>query len=95
MDLIKLLDAVEDQESFLEFARALYEDKDDEDRKEKENPSNSYNHGRNGWEKNTIAGYLESAISWAEDSDFGNKTEKTDNLWKMFALFLHGGKIYE
>jgi hypothetical protein len=95
MELEDYLDRVKDQKSFLEFAKALQADKEDEDRKEKENPSNPYSHGWNGWENITIQGFLESATSWAEDSNFGDKIEKTENLWKKFALFLYGGKIYE
>ena len=95
MKLEDLLDRVKDHQTFLEFARALQADKADEDQKENENPSEPFSPGWNGWENNTIAGFLEAAIAWAEDSDFGNKTVKPDNLWKEFALFLYGGKIYE
>jgi hypothetical protein len=95
MKLIDYLSRVEDQKSFIEFAKALQTDKENEDRKEKEKPSNPYGHGWNGWENTTIEGFLESAIAWAEDSEFGDRIEKTDNLWKKFALFLYGGKIYE
>ncbi len=93
MELHEYLDKVNDQESFLEFAKALQADKEDEDRKEKENPSNPYGHGANGWENNSIDGFLESAVAWAEDSNFGNNIEKTDNEWKKFALFLYCGKF--
>ncbi len=93
MELHEYLDRVKDQESFLEFARALQTDKEDEDRKEK--PANPYSHGWNGWVNNTIDGFLESAIAWSEDSNFGNNIENTKNPWKKFALFLYGGKIYE
>jgi hypothetical protein len=95
MELIDYLSRVEDQKSFIEFAKALQADKEDEIRKEKEKPSNPYSHGWNGWENTTIEGFLESAIAWAEDSEFGDRIERTDNLWKKFALFLYGGKIYE
>ena len=95
MELHEYLDRVKDQESFLEFARALQTDKEDEDRKEKEKPANPYSYGWNGWVNNTIDGFLESAIAWSEDSNFGNNIENTENPWKKFALFLYGGKIYE
>ena len=95
MKLVDYLNRVEDQKSFIEFAKALQADKEDENRKEKKKPSNPYGHGWNGWENTTIDGFLESAIAWAEDSEFGDRIEKTDNLWKKFALFLYGGKIYE
>ncbi len=95
MELEEFLEKVEDQESFLEFARALQADKEDENQKEKYNPSNPYGHGWNGWENTTINGFLESAIAWSEDSGFGDDIDEYDNLWKKFALFLYGGKIYE
>ena len=95
MTLEDYLDRVVDQESFLAFARALRDDKANEAEKGKANPSNPYGHGWNGWENTTIEGFLESAVAWAEDSEFGNKIESTENPWKKFALFLHGGKIYE
>lgn len=95
MTLEDYLEQVVDQESFLVFARALRDDKEDEMQKEWAKPSNPYSHGWNGWQNATIEGFLESAVAWAEDSDFGSKIEPTDNPWKKFALFLYGGKIYE
>jgi len=62
MDLLKQLDKVIDEKTFLEFARALQADKEDENRKEKSRPSSPYSHGRNGWENSTIDGFLESAL---------------------------------
>ena len=95
MKLEEYLDKVEDEISFLDFVRALQVDKEDEQRKENDNPSNPYNHGWNGWENSTIEGFLESAVAWAQDSDFGRAIEPNANQWKRFALFLYGGKIYE
>jgi hypothetical protein len=95
MELHEYLERVVDEHSFLEFAKALVADKEDEDRKEKVNPLNPYSHGWNGWQSATIAQFLESAVAWAEDSDFGAKMQPNDNPWKKFALFLYGGKIYE
>ena len=95
MTLDDLLEEVVDQDSFLEFARALLADKEDETKKEKLNPSNPYSHGQNGWENSSIEGFLESAVAWAEDSNFGEKFQTQDNPWRKFALFLNGGKIYE
>ncbi|MDH3417730.1 MAG: hypothetical protein OEM64_15580 [Gammaproteobacteria bacterium] len=57
-ELIELLDAVVDEESFLVFAKALQADKEDEDEKEKANSSNPYSHGWNGWESAGIADFL-------------------------------------
>ena len=95
MDLINLLEKVKDQDTFLAFAKALQTDREDEVQKEKKNPSGTYSSGANGWENSSIDGFLESAIAWAEDSNFGNKIEGIDSLWKKFALFLYAGKTYE
>ncbi|XLP07750.1 hypothetical protein ACI7YQ_02520 [Alteromonas marina] len=92
MDLLDLIEHVNDQESFLAFAKALEEDKRDETKKEIYEPSSPYSHGANGWQNSSIEDFLESAIAFAEDS----VTWQTENnMWKKFALFLVGGKIYE
>ncbi|WP_218398523.1 hypothetical protein [Alteromonas lipotrueae] len=92
MDLLDLIEHVNDEESFLAFAKALEEDKRDESEKEKRKTSNIYSHGANGWQNASIEDFLESAIAFAED----NATWQIEtNLWKKFALFLLGGKIYE
>ncbi len=92
MDLDELLEKVEDQESFLAFAKALQADKEDEAKKEQITPSSPYSHGLNGWENSSIEDFLESAIAFTEDSE---QWQREPNLWKKFALFLYGGKIYE
>ncbi len=60
MELNEYLAKVTDQELFLEFVKVLQADKEDEDRKEKGDFSNPYSHDWNGWENNTIDGFLES-----------------------------------
>lgn len=97
MELITCLDNVIDEKSFLEFVKALQADKENEDRKEKKNPSGAYSSGHNGWENSTISDFLESAVAWAEDTNFGEKQDSSskDNPWKRFAVFLYCGKIYE
>ena len=95
MELESYLEKVVDEESFLEFAKALKADQEAEDLKEKVKPSAPYSSGQNGWGNSTVSGFLESAIAWAEDGEFGNTIEPDANPWKKFALFLYGGKIYE
>jgi hypothetical protein len=95
MTLDDFLEKVNDQKSFLEFARALQADKEDENRKEKESPSSPYSSGWNGWQNSSIETFLDAAIAWADASNFGENFETVDNLWKKFALFLYCGKIYE
>ncbi|AEF21569.1 DUF7660 family protein [Pseudomonas fulva] len=81
MELHELLDRVEDSATFLEFARALEKDK-------------AANSGE--WQNTTIEDFLESAISWAQSSDFGLRQGlEPSNPWQQFAVFLYCGKIYE
>ncbi|XVN15726.1 hypothetical protein QZH46_07060 [Pseudomonas corrugata] len=80
MELHDLLDQVNDSQTFLRFARALMADCADS----------------MDWENNTIEGFLESAIAWAESSDFGiSQGLQPSNSWQQFAVFLYCGKIYE
>jgi len=97
MELEAYLDNVVDIKTFLEFAKALQADKEDEDRKEKKNSANPYGSGHNGWENSTISDFLESAVAWAEDTNFGEEQDSNlrHNTWKQFAIFLYCGKIYE
>ena len=91
-----LLESVNDEHSFLAFAKALHADRADEDAKERDAPSNAYGPGANGWENGTIEQFLGDAIAWAESTNVGLKQGLTeDNPWKRFAVFLYCGKIYE
>jgi len=89
-------EAVEDAASFLVFARALLADRERSVRLEKEQalPPNCAGHA--GWENGSIESFLEAAISWAEDSKFGQgQSTAPENPWRQFALFLYCGKTYE
>jgi hypothetical protein len=89
-------DAVCDSSTFLAFVRELIADREDEVRKEENRPSSPHGPGANGWENCTIEGFLESAVAWVEDSDFGIKQGLSpENPWRQFANFLYMGKIYE
>ncbi len=91
-----LLEQVCDEETFLIFLKALMNDRIDEIEKEKISPSSPYEAGANGWQNNTIDGFLEAAIAWAEDSKDGLKYyEKESNPWKRCADILYMGKVYE
>lgn len=96
MQLHEALDSVTDATSFLAFARLLAEDRRDEVQKVAANPSQPFGAGANGWENDTIEGFLGAAISWAEATNVGlSQGLASDNLWKRFAVFLYCGKIYE
>jgi hypothetical protein len=96
--LIELLENVIDEQTFLEFVRALLADRIDEVEKERLSPSHPYGSGANGWENGTIEMSLQAAISWADGSHFGRSRidgKFNGNPWSQFAHFLYAGKIYE
>jgi hypothetical protein len=49
------------------------------------------------WQNDTIEHFLESALAWAQDSNFGRSQGLSEdvNAWRRFAVFLFCGKIYE
>ena len=89
--LLGKLDKVDDQESFLDFVRALAHDRRDRTATEKAYPHSGQ---PNGWERSTIEEYL-SAVSWAEDSQGQLTGFSREATWRGFATFLYCGKIYE
>ncbi|MEW8439690.1 MAG: hypothetical protein AB2689_16200 [Candidatus Thiodiazotropha taylori] len=99
--LVELAEKVEDQESFLVFVRELVKDRERAVNKENENPSPPYGPDAGGWENTSIESYLEGAIAWAEDSQFGSKMAfpdyeiKSVSEWRKFAAFLMAGRVYE
>ena len=88
----ELLEKVKDEQSFLNFARALQMDRESREGKAIDEFGFS-----DDWANNSISGFLEGAIAWAEDSDFGIRQDSglETNKWKQFAVFLYCGKMYE
>lgn len=88
----ELLENVKDEKTFLLFVKALITDREPHEDK----PSDEVGFTED-WANNSISGFLESAVAWAEDSDFGIRqdSELETNKWKQFAVFLYCGKIYE
>jgi len=96
MELHEQLATVNDERSFLAFARALQLDRVAAVAAESRVPSLPYGQDAGGWENVSIESFLESALAWAEASDFGaSQGLASTNLWKKFAVFLYCGKIYE
>jgi hypothetical protein len=91
-DLRDKLDKVDDQESFLDFVKALAEDRREKAADEKAHP---YGGQPGGWENCTIEEYLSAAVSWAEDSRGQPAGLSSDASWRGFATFLYCGKLYE
>lgn len=98
MELDEQLERVTDQESFLAFMRALAQDRRSAAEAESKNAASPYGYGPDagGWENTSIESFLEAAIAWAEDSNFGLKQGLAPvSPWRKFAVFLYCGKIYE
>lgn len=89
--LFDLLDAVKDKATFLVFAKALAME-----RSQAEGLALSADGFQGEWANNNIQHFLEAAVSWAEDSEFGLRPgPKLDNEWHLFAQFLWAGRGYE
>ena len=96
MDVHELLEHVIDAQSFLKFAKALTLDRVESKKIELLANINVNTNEESKWEKNTIESFLDAAIAWAEDSDFGvSQGLLPSNPWRQFAVFLYSGKIYE
>ncbi|WP_298064676.1 hypothetical protein [uncultured Acinetobacter sp.] len=92
----ELLEKVTDSQSFLVFARALVIDRTQAKIREAVQSSMSDIFQEDEWENTSIESFLEAAIAWAEDSDFGiTQGLLPSNPWRLFAVFLYCGKIYE
>lgn len=89
--LFQLLEDVRDERTFLEFARAFATD-----RRAAEALGTSPDGFQGEWANQDIAGFIESAVAWAEDSGFGVRPgPKRENPWALFASFLWAGRMYE
>jgi hypothetical protein len=97
MTLQEYLDNVQNRRSFEAFVKALIEDRKIAAKLENKNPDYGSLGTANDWQNWTIEDYLESALSWLEDSqsDIINDSSPQSNHWKFFAVFLYCGKIYE
>ncbi len=92
-DLDDLAGAARDEETFLQFVKALLQDRLAEVRSGSVDLTGRATHG---WENHTIEEFLEAAVAWAEDSQFGRKGGLADaSPWRKAAVFLLCGKIYE
>ena len=82
LDPYKLLDQVDDRESFFVFVRALIDD---------------YEQNPDEWQNGTIHDFLESAVAWSEATSAITHTQMLQSTasWRAFAEFLYAGKIYE
>lgn len=92
MDAFEMIEHVDGPESFLRFARVLLADREEEIGQ----PIVPYGLGVNGWENDTVEGFLGAAIAWGEVTQMGATQGLTGSSpWKVFATFLWCGKICE
>ena len=85
------LKAVNDEESFVDFARALVAD-----REGVEAIAPTLDGFQGEWANQSISAFVGAGISWADDSDFGSRPgPKPSNPWTLFAQFLWAGRTYE
>lgn len=78
VNLRNLFEQINDEQDFLEFARALLE------------------RDLSASERETFSQALESAIEWAEESNFGSDTGLGPaSPWKKAAAFLLAGTVFE
>ena len=62
----EFLEEVVDEKSFLLFVKSLIIDREPHEGKQVDDVGHT-----EGWANNSISSFLESAVSWAEDSKFG------------------------
>jgi hypothetical protein len=87
----KLLAAVVDRKTFLEFLDALIEEREAAEMMERERPKYYAYGGALAWQNSTISSFLAAASVYLGEGHF-NEAELT---WQAMARFLWYGKIYE
>ena len=90
-ELLDALEAVTDEASFIRFAQALLVER----RRSLLLPLGPDGF-RGAWANDSIEGFLDAALAWAEDADFGARPgPKSSHPWQLFASFLWAGRSYE
>ncbi|KAB7610247.1 hypothetical protein F9L33_13110 [Amylibacter sp. SFDW26] len=86
-----------DADSFIEFLKALHDDKVMSEVQEKTTPSSPYESNANGWENTNLIHFFEAAVAWSKttvaDSIISDATAK--DAWLSAAHIIYAGKIYE
>lgn len=95
-ELSQAIEAVHDEESFLQFLLALRDHREASIELEKVTPSSPYGPDALGWENTTIERFFDTAVRWARDSVNGNPFYKrADNPWRRCADILFAAIRYE
>jgi hypothetical protein len=88
-----MLTSVSNEESFLKFVEALISERKRAAEAEKKNPGSPWGPDAGRWENTSIETFLESAVAWAADTNFGFDQGLTvSNRWKgLLPFFLLKG----
>ena len=88
-----LLPQVKDRDSFIRFVRALAEERDAAEAKERAEPKKHALDCASNWKNGDVASFLYGGLNYFSEKPF-HSPEKSPS-WKMFADFLYHGKIIE
>jgi hypothetical protein len=89
----QLLDRVVDRDSFIEFARALADERKEAEQEEQHDPARFQLGGALEWQNGLVSSFLYGALSYFSEKPL--HTPEKNPSWKMFADFLYHGKIIE
>lgn len=93
MALNQLLEDVRDRDTFIEFVRALADEREQASLIERADPALHLLDGAHDWKNAGIDSFLYAALSYFDEKPL-HKPE-VEPSWRMFADFLYCGKIIE
>ena len=93
--LHRLVESVNDEETFLSFLIALARDREASVAAERKSPSSPYGPDAGGWENTTIETFLECASAWGTDTSGSELALQSSNPWNRAAKIVYAGKFYE
>lgn len=86
----ELLDRISDRTSFVDFVRALAEERELAMAEEQADPARYCLDGARNWKNADIASFLYAALTMFEDHNLDEPP-----TWQGFAHFLYSGKVIE
>jgi hypothetical protein len=97
-ELIKVLEMVCDEETFLQFLLIMRDDREASIDNEKASPSSPFGPDARGWENVTVERFFDAAVRWARTSKNGLPLADyapPPNPWRRCADILYAAKGYE
>jgi len=89
----ELIERVVDRDSFIEFARALAEEREEAEQMERDEPARYQLDGAQDWKNGCISSFLYASLAYFDAKPY-HMPESTPS-WRMIAELLYCGKIYE